>query len=635
MCQVVGRVSSGGAPAAVLFELCDSRSDLAHILVERPGGGSPPELMRNKVFAEVLRSFETSTHALLELNYFDLDFRSSLAATIAIRHEVGSFTTDRLIFMSLKAAPTEVLGLPGVLACLEDATVHGYLVITPDSTGPIGRSIIPPPLTIDGVKDTVDIGKHVRSGVYEDVTILGCRTRVFGVPFMQQDGNLILCAHAACWMTHYTAVLRCLSARRDLGAFAEAVGAGDLTGRQMPSVGLTSSQVATVLNRFGLPPEVFTFFDLATAGRSAEWYDRESIWTVAAELSRLSKSSELEYEEQVLALEDEVFSDPDTEWSDDGVEVANFLEVFDALWVREALTRNVCQYLNSGFPSILLGRGHARVVVGYLRRSDLVDPTTLGEEFPYNSSETDVEAFLVSDDQAGPYRLMSVSELVDIFMSEPSVATLVIPLPRGVWVKAAEAEEVGARVFAGLPSHLLQSLNLSPPEDAEEAGPAYHAHVDERGVAVVRDRVQELGRDVLTGEGPTGLAVRSYVVLASDFKAGFGRRCGDSVAIAQLRAASLPKFVWVIEVVRRGERAKHEPCVLGEVVLDATDIDLRETNAYIVHLPGAIKVRGASGAGRWHVTGVVDAYPSGRYHDAPDWSVEIETAATRWKGTLP
>jgi hypothetical protein len=71
--------------------------------------------------------------------------------------------------------------------------------------------------------------------------------------------------------------------------------------------------------------------------------------------------------------------------------------------------------------------------------------------------------------------------------------------------------------------------------------------------------------------------------------------------------------------------------VVGEVVLDATDIDQREARAVIVHLPGLLQAEVEGEPGIWIATGSNAPYRSGRYHASKDWSRTTVALAARWK----
>ena len=128
------------------------------------------------------------------------------------------------------------------------------------------------------------------------------------------------------------------------------------------------------------------------------------------------------------------------------------------------------------------------------------------------------------------------------------------------------------------------------------------------------------------------LSLRSYVITSTDFKRGFAYRCAhDNALVSQVRRARLPKFVWVVEIMSRKLREAKQNSVVGEVVLDASDVDLRETSALITHLPGLVQLAPSDPNGSWIVTDSREPYRSGRYHHNKDWFVDAESVASRWK----
>lgn len=632
MCGVALPISSGGSAAARLVELCATRDDLGRVLAELEEVVSPVELAEDPVFQSCISCFPAATHALVELAYFDADFRSNLSETISHRHQADAIRTDRLIFLKVEDSPTSIESL---LKAVDHAEVLGYMVLTPDPGGPVGRSVIPPPPALEDVSSSIP--DHVRTLIREHMSVLGQLREVQGVPFVQQDGNLFTCAHAAAWMVHYAAVLRGLAARRPSVQFHRDAALGTIISRQFPSTGLAPWQIATVLEHFGLPVEVVTILELASEGRLAQWYDREAVWDISAALRRVATSNEEHlptFEACIRELEraaakcessDGEQSEPPAgaRHPSEKVVAASLLEVTTEFWIKETFTRTACQYLNSGMPAIVLHENHATVLVGYLRRRDML--AARGSR-PYEA-ETDVVAFLASNDQIGPYSLVKVDELVAAFMDPTSTASLLIPLPRGVWMRATDAEELGARIFADSVGQCLNAI-----EDGTDA----YKHATPDRLTQTVDLLTALLAEINSQDGAgRDLSVRSYVVPGTDFKQGFSqRRAKDPIAVVQVRLAALPKFVWVVEVIRRSKRRGEDACVLGQVVLDATDLDLRETNAHIVQVPGAIRVRGSRGAGRWHVSGVTALFASGRYHGGSDWLTSPEATASRWKTTF-
>ena len=96
-----------------------------------------------------------------------------------------------------------------------------------------------------------------------------------------------------------------------------------------------------------------------------------------------------------------------------------------------------------------------------------------------------------------------------------------------------------------------------------------HFHTDEAGVNKTLGALEKL-RAALTTADPERrtLAIRSYVVPSTDFKKGFARRCPDAVAVAQVRLANLPRFVWVVEILERAiariDEARPDAVTLNE-----------------------------------------------------------------------
>lgn len=646
--SAVSSVSSGGASSACLYRLNGAHGSLGDVLASSKESVAPAGLGKDPVFEACISHFSHATHVLVEYDYFDLDSRSNAKATVDLRHKPMMPAADRLVFfVEPEDSPGDPEGLTATVAFLSEAAATGYMVLLPDPTGPVGRSIIPPPLRLPGVPKDVDLSRQVRTVVSEVITVLGKPQKVSGTTFMQQDGHLLTCSHVAAWMVHFAAVLRGLVARHPSIDFHTEPTNGMVRGRAFPSPGLTSPQIATALGHFGLPTVDQTVIELDVGGRLAEWYDREVIWELSRRLVTFTGLTSASYEEHLLAIEreldeyddyvEQITDRPLTELRpavDDVAridEAENLYADVGRFWIRESLTRTVCQHLNSGFPAILLRDGHAKVLTGYLRRHEVAVPDEGPAASTVHPSDTDVVAFIASDDQESPYSIVWVDELLDDMEELPLSNHVLFPLPRGIWVSASEAEDLGAKVFQGGVERCLASLrggsgtgettdesvnaDATAGDDDVEAPTPCKLHVDGDAVAQVDAELasvlDEISRD---SGGERDLSLRSYVTPSTDFKRSFATRCSDQIVVNQVTVANLPKYVWVVEVIRRSERHQHHACVVGEVVLDATDTDLREANAYVVHLPGSVRVRGRKQGGRWHITGTLGLYESGRYH---------------------
>ena len=124
-----------------------------------------------------------------------------------------------------------------------------------------------------------------------------------------------------------------------------------------------------ILSRLDLPPEVLAGDDLLR-GLTASWHHRQAL----AKLLREGAASD-----RVLLLEN--------------------------------LTSTVCRYLNSGMPVILNrnDQNHSVLICGYLRIDDLAETARPARSI----GDSDVVALIVQDDQAGPYCVVPVSEIIN------------------------------------------------------------------------------------------------------------------------------------------------------------------------------------------------------------------------------
>jgi hypothetical protein len=606
MCNQLFTLTSGSAPVGRYFRLCSKAPKHVAEILTKLQPASASGIGKNPVFEACVMACARATHLLVEHDYFDSDFRSNAGLLAARRYQAVALRTNRLIFLHTDEPNPTIFDVSGTLDAIHKSKPIGYITLTPEPGAEVGRSILPAPPSLPGVK--IEIDHAVRTTVHETITVFGKHAEVTGVPFIQQDGHLITCAHASAWMAHYAGVLRGLCARRATADFHTDNARSLLIGRHHPSDGLTSWQVATTLEHFGLPAVSMTLLDFTVEGHLAGWYDREEIWTLTDELKGFSNSDSKDYIEHIKAL-DRVKTK----------ESKSFQETLEIFWLRESLTKIICQHLNSGFPCVLLNRRHAKVITGYMRARDM---TPKG---PCESDLTAVVAFLASDDQVGPYTVATVDDIVRDLRTKYSDGTLLIPLAPGIWVNGPDAELGGARAFAAGITRARQAI------ESGAKNCVFHTPGSE-ALNQIKGHESAIATSARPGNKNRGLALRSYVVPATDFKDGFARRCTlDPVAVAQVRLAKLPKFVWVVEVLDRGAREKDMPSVVGEVVLDATEFDLIDTKTLILHLPGVIQVRGESGPGKWHVTNSVGLYDSGRYHRKNDWMNEPSALTARWK----
>jgi hypothetical protein len=176
----------------------------------------------------------------------------------------------------------------------------------------------------------------------------------------------------------------------------------------------------------------------------------------------------------------------------------------------------ICRYLNSGFPVLIGTDVHAFVVVGWYRDGAMI-------------------RFLVNDDQRGPYAVLD-SPFTD---------------PLGPW----------RSIMVPLPPKALLSG-----EAAEN-----DAHLTFRSAGVISGPAA--WKALADGLGRKEVSLRTKLHDGSEYKRLLPTRSIDGQVVRLLRFARLPHYIWVVEAHDRAARSSGKPCVLGEIVYDATSAD--------------------------------------------------------------
>ena len=152
--------------------------------------------------------------------------------------------TIRLHFFKEKFPPEDIFNLDKY----NDKYI-GYSIIRPTRINSIGRTIIDPCAhsKISGVLCKTNYKVHV----------LGAELKIEGFPYISQDTDVTVCAHAACWM-----VFRYFSERytkyREILPYEISQMTEDISfGRLVPSRGLTVFQVTEIFSRFGFYPIIY------------------------------------------------------------------------------------------------------------------------------------------------------------------------------------------------------------------------------------------------------------------------------------------------------------------------------------------------------------------------------------------
>lgn len=177
---------------------------------------------------------------LIEHRYVDADWRSEHANFYGSTFARYPSVCHRLHFF---AEP-----VIGALDELDSESVRqsyrGYSVMRPLPETPVGRTMLTPPPEMLGARITE---------ATETVHLFGAELSVTGMPFVSQDALYLRCAHASIWMVLRHAHLRHGLPRRLPGDIREAGVGGMVVGRQLPSEGLSTSQMLGALDTLGLP----------------------------------------------------------------------------------------------------------------------------------------------------------------------------------------------------------------------------------------------------------------------------------------------------------------------------------------------------------------------------------------------
>jgi hypothetical protein len=175
------------------------------------------------------RIFETARlngadHVYVDSPYIDLDYRSDLAHFYTRAFRPPPDTTERLLF----ARDNEIIGVS---------------VIRP-LPQPVGRTMMAPP---------PDVAPYLCCTTAMDVHAFGYPWSVSGFPFMSQDGEYGVCAHAAIWAIARYHNLRFGTDRHTISGIIEAAGLRERTDRTARSLGLYATDIMRAFRGIGLP----------------------------------------------------------------------------------------------------------------------------------------------------------------------------------------------------------------------------------------------------------------------------------------------------------------------------------------------------------------------------------------------
>jgi hypothetical protein len=181
---------------------------------------------------------------MVEKEYIDKDYRDTFSHFYSKKFAAYPARTIRLHFFRSEVPTDSIWELTKY-----QADYIGFSVIRPTRVSTIGRTMLNPRLMPDR-KGTLCLATY-------KANVLGNELTVEAFPFMRQDSDVTVCAHAAAWM-----VFRYFSEKytryREHWPYEITQLTTDYSGgRLVPSTGVTIGQLAEMFYRFGFHPKVY------------------------------------------------------------------------------------------------------------------------------------------------------------------------------------------------------------------------------------------------------------------------------------------------------------------------------------------------------------------------------------------
>jgi hypothetical protein len=241
----------------------------------------------------------------------------------------------------------------------------------------------------------------------------------------------------------------------------------------------------------------------------------------------------------------------------------------------------IYRYLESGLPIIIGidlegGQGHAIVVVGHTFNPDFwwSEASRLyynlpktgqkrAENIVYHCSNSWIQNFIVQDDNLGPYYF------VDTSFFKSWVSCIIVPLPKGVYLTAEEAElqawsAVNKKSFVRI---LAEDVLIQ---------------LKENKAVVSNIEWLEMFLDFLQSGD---LILRTYLRESEEFKSDINKFTRSSEVKKEYLELGMPKYVWVVEL-SWPDIFCHIRKKCGEIIIDST-AEANDFNSVLaIHLPG-------------------------------------------------
>lgn len=187
---------------------------------------------------------EDAKTAIIEKSYIDKDYRDTFYNFYSKKFVSYPPTAYRLHFFRSIVAVDDLFGLES-----HADDYIGFSVIRPTQVSSIGRTIFAPS-KLSGLQGLICRTEY-------KVHLFGAELTVKGFPYISQDTDVTICAHAATWMTFRYYSER-YTAYREIFPYEISQLSGDVCyGRLVPSKGLTALQITEIFSKYGFYPEVY------------------------------------------------------------------------------------------------------------------------------------------------------------------------------------------------------------------------------------------------------------------------------------------------------------------------------------------------------------------------------------------
>ncbi|MFH1087099.1 MAG: hypothetical protein V1737_00760 [Chloroflexota bacterium] len=411
----------------------------------------------------------------MEENYVDSDYIVSYSRFYYLSHIDIPKYCGRMHFFSSQLKHDDLFKL----SSHHKKSYLGFTVLRPTPVNVIGRTVVRPQAQTPA--------QYITCAETYDVNLAGNSLKATGACFQQQDSQVAVCASSAVFMaTRYMAAKFGLPYRTTTEISELACQYDSILGRGIPSRGLSTGQIGRVLNSIG--------YDVLIYG------DQNSSFDLMGAVHRVIESE---------------------------------IPVIITFEIMEGKSK---------------GLSHAVTVVGHQWESNSKDgwkeqeAEVFGRDGrkqikKYCTTASLIGRFVTLDDARGPYRTLQFDPASDRVLHcedsdcggylECSLQSVIIPLPRGIWLSGEQAER---KAF----SLLLASAEASNGE-----------------IRLPRHTV-----------------LRTYLKSSNQMKCDSAEPdMGVPIEIQlRTRGTQMPKYVWITEVTDR--RLARKRLKIGEVVID-------------------------------------------------------------------